>query len=519
MPHGTQQKAKQAVSAPSGVTEVGSGVVLCQDAHSLSERRARLMIGRVCRDYLDENILTPIELLHHSGHAKLLNGAENLCAALVQKAAVAQAQATNSPVRDKVKKLYAITTAAITQVEAFEKRLPATPLTHRLLTQLTASDPLYGGRIAFCGLAHHLNMSKSWTEKAERCLALIEPGIDQAAVTVLDEALAEILHGKTAVPELLGKFRDARVRIIQLMSLLDARYAVDDHAYETDFARRLADICAKHKMPAMRDAIVQLIRRLLQSSVPLLSEEPVEEFAATREVYALLTKDRDFALELGAADLFEKRMVRLVTAEKLQRLIPGHYSAPKLMQGLKLFEETIGEGPKEILLKYISYLFEHRDLEKEFVDPAYSLEEKVEIAQELRKKLISAGLSDHRREAFLGILDPLSEKLAKGDQRKSSRNQCGPEDHVVLEGNRIPLKNWSVRGLLFGPITGTFFEGEQLKLTVKIKNPKLQITFDAEGDVVRYTEDGMVAMTYKCLDKQLAKKVALYFDPLAGAKV
>src|SRR3546814_18122312 len=92
---------------------------------------------------------------------------------------------------------------------------------------------------------------------------------------------------------------------------------------------------------------------------------------------------------------------------------------------LQLFEEAIGEGPKEILLKYISYLFEHRDLEKEFVDPAYSTEEKVEIAQELRQKTVSAGLSDHRREQFLGILDPLIQRLAQGDQRRSNRTQAG----------------------------------------------------------------------------------------------
>lgn len=507
------------MNAPSGVTEVSGGVVLCQDAHALSERRARIMIGRVCRDYLDENVLTPIELLHHSGHAKLLNGAENLCAALVQKAAVAQAQATNSPVRDKVKKLYAITTAAITQVEAFEKRLPATPLTHRLLAQLAASDPLYGGRIAFAALARHLNMSKNWLEKADRCLALFGEGMDPAAVMVLDEALAEILLAKSAIPELLGRFRDAKLRIVQLMSLLDGRYAIDDEAYATDFARRLHEIVAVHPMPALRESIVTLTRRLLISSVPLLSEEPTEEFRATKETYALLTRDREMALELGAADLFEKRMVRLVTAEKLAKLIPGHYSAPKLMQGLQLFEEAIGDGPREILLKYISYLFEHRDLEKEFADPAYSPEEKVEIAQELRKKVISAGLSDHRREAFLGILDPLTQRLASGDQRRSARTQCGPEDHVVLEGTRIPLKNWSAIGLLFGPITGTFLEGEILNLTVRIKNPKLQITFDAEGDVVRYTDEGFVAMKYRCKDPQMAKKVALYFDPLAGARV
>lgn len=506
------------MSAPTGITELSGGVVLCQDAHALSERRGRAMLGRVCRDYLDENVLIPIELLHHSGHAKLLNNAENLYAALVQKAAVAQAQASNSPVRDKVKKLYAITTAAVTQVEAFEKKLPGTPLTHRLLAQLPASDPLYGNRIAFTALAHHLYMSKSWTEKADRCLKLLNAGNEAPAVAALDEALAEILTAKSVVPELFGKFVDGRLRIVQFMSILNQAYAVDEQAYATEFATHLRDSIAKHETPAIREAIMLLVRRLLISSVPLKSEDPTEEFNATREVYALLTRDRDFAVELGAADLFEKRMVRLVTAEKLAKLIPGYYSAPKLMTALQLFEEAIGEGPKEILLKYISYLFEHRDLEKEFVDPAYSTEEKVEIGQELRKKLISAGLSDHRREQFVGILDPLIQRLGKSDQRRSTRNQCGPEDHVVLEGTRIPLKNWSAIGLLFGPITGTFLEGEILKLTVKIKNPKLQITFDVEGDVVRYTDEGLVAMKYQCTDTQQAKKIALYFDPFAGSR-
>src|SRR3546814_12205557 len=109
-----------------------------------------------------------------------------------------------------------------------------------------------------------------------------------------------------------------------------------------------SDVCSSDLMPALRDAIVQLVRRLLISSVPLASEEPAEEFPATREVYALLTRDRDFALELGAADLFDKRMVRLVTAEKLAQLIPGYYAAHKLMTARQMFEEPLGEGPQEI---------------------------------------------------------------------------------------------------------------------------------------------------------------------------
>src|SRR5690606_33829902 len=127
-------------------------------------------------------------------------------------------------------------------------------------------------RIAYSALAHHLHLSKNWTEKAERCLALFDKGIDPAAVSILDEALAEILQAKTAVPELLGKFRDAKLRIVQLMAILDGRYAIDDEAYGTGIARRLHESCAVHPMPALREAIISLTRRLLMSSVPLLSE-------------------------------------------------------------------------------------------------------------------------------------------------------------------------------------------------------------------------------------------------------
>src|SRR3546814_17232835 len=64
-----------------------------------------LMIRRPPRSTRTDTLFPYTTLFRsHSGHAKLITNSETLYAAFVQRAAVAQAQATNSPVRDKVKR-------------------------------------------------------------------------------------------------------------------------------------------------------------------------------------------------------------------------------------------------------------------------------------------------------------------------------------------------------------------------------------------------------------------------------
>ncbi len=496
--------------------------VLCETVEDLYAARGRAALARACRDHLEENKLIPLELLSSSEQARLIINSETMFGALLQQVSILQAQILKQGVRDRSKKLTAIINQAVTQTTAFERRLPPPPVDAEGLSKLVDSDPLYGERIAFVALSRHLAFTKSWTDKAERCFGLLGPAgrtaVDTAALGVISAALAEIMLARTGVPELLGKARNPMHRIAQLLSLLDARFALPADEPVTEMAEKLTQLIRSRQPPPLRDAVVQLIRRLLDAALPFASEEPTEEFRATRLVYETLIRDPALALEIGVADPMEVRMRRLVTRENLTRLVPGAYSGPKLMQALMLYEQTIGEGARDILLKYAFYMAEHRDFAKEFADPSVGTEEKLEMAGEIRTKATSAGLPDHRREKLLLLLDGLLNQLKAGEQRRAPRTMCGPEDHVVVENIKVPLRNWSALGLLFGPLSAMLDTGQKLHLTVRIKNPKISIAFDAEAEVMRCGEDGMVAVKYHCPDRQISKMIQHYFDPVGAAR-
>ncbi|WP_428248435.1 hypothetical protein [Ferrovibrio sp.] len=497
-------------------------LIVCENTEELYSPRGRAAVARAAADYLEENKLTALELLSSSEQARMVVNSDTLFGALVQRVAIAQAQALKQGVRDRVNKLTALLNGAVTQTQQFEKRLPPPPVDAAGLSKLVQSDPLYGERIAFAALTRHMAFTRGWTEKAERCFLLLgdprRPTADAEALKIMDAALAEILLARTGVPELMGKARNPLHRIAQLLSLLDARFAMPAEEPVTELAEKLTQLMHGQTMPALRDAVLQLIRRLLDSSIPFVADEPNEEFRATRLVYETLTRDQALAVEIGVADRMEIRMKRLVTRENLARLIQGIYAGPKLMQALMLYEQTIGEGARDILLKFVQYMAEHRDLAKDFADPSTSQAEKLEMAEAIRDKLSTAGLPEHRREKLTELIDHLIGTIKAGEQRRSPRTMCGPEDHVLVESMKVPLKNWSALGLLFGPVSASLSTGEKLRLTVRIKNPKIQISFEAEAEVMRAAQDGMIAVKYVCHDRQIAKMIQHYFDPVGAAK-
>ena len=502
---------------------------VCETVADLYNERGRALIAQICREHLEENKLIPLELLSSSAQARLIMEAGELqFAGLIQKVAVGQSQAVrqagNAPpgslLRERSLFLMKLCANALEQLLAIEKTLPPGPLDADALDKLAQGSDQ---RPAYAALARHLNLSHSWTEKVERCFALIgqplKPKAPAQALAALDKVLAEILLVRPAVPELLGKAQSPSHRLRQLLSLLDKRYALPAEEPITDPADKLGQLMLNTPMPALRLAVQQLIHRLLDSGVPLVSEEPGLEFRATREIYDLIRQDPALPMALQIDALMELRMRRLVTRENLARLIAGAFSAPKLMQALLLLEQTIGPGPRDILQKYAFYLLEHRDLDKDFTDPSSSQAEKLEMAAALREQAGKAGLfSDHRRERMLELIDALIGRLKASEQRRSPRTMCGPEDHVVLEGMKANLRNWSAIGLLFGPCSAHLEAGQHLRLTVRIKNPKIMLGFDAEAEVVRAGSDGMIAVKYRPLDRQIAKTIAIYFDPVGAAK-
>lgn len=83
------------------------------------------------------------------------------------------------------------------------------------------------------------------------------------------------------------------------------------------------------------------------------------------------------------------------------------------------------------------------------------------------------------------------------EKRAASRIVPSPDDHVILNDLRIPLRNWSPVGLLFGPMGTPPRIGQKIELKVVVKYRSDRIRFLATADVVR-VDNTMVAVRYEC---------------------
>ena len=76
-------------------------------------------------------------------------------------------------------------------------------------------------------------------------------------------------------------------------------------------------------------------------------------------------------------------------------------------------------------------------------------------------------------------------------------------------GQRVPLRNWSETGLLFGP-AANFAPGHRLSASVILRNAYLNLVFDAELEIVRVA-DGLIGARYTCLDAAARAKIKTHF--------
>jgi len=92
------------------------------------------------------------------------------------------------------------------------------------------------------------------------------------------------------------------------------------------------------------------------------------------------------------------------------------------------------------------------------------------------------------------------------ERRIERRDECGPNDHVILNGVRIPLRNWSATGAYFGPVDNPPDMLSEVSLHVSIDRPDLKMSYDVSGTVVR-AKNGNIAIAYRNLPTDLRKRI------------
>ncbi|MBM3601879.1 MAG: hypothetical protein FJX35_27100 [Alphaproteobacteria bacterium] len=470
-------------------------------------------IGRIAAPYLDQAQVTQTELLHDYGHAVKLANAGTTLTGFVQQAAIEQVKVTGGPVAERVRELFGFTDAALSQAKALTDELAgAPPLTTERLNQLA---PMGAAR-ANAALTRHLADAPGWRDKIERILALFGPALAPPAEKLLDDLLAEILSRPAALTAVLDPAPTAETRITLLIMMVRREPLPPPLPAEAAPLRdRFAGLMAQRELPACRAVMTtQAVRQLIQAQT-VAARQPLAEFQALRRLLALFERG---GLDLHGEDigaLFAKRMGNVVTLESLDELIgPTKGLVEKLARVVQLIDQVVGPLPREVLINYLKYLFDHRDVARDItthIEDHVAQAARVEL---LMRLLAASSVPDVRKHRYLEILKPALERLRGADRRTGLRAAAVASDYVIIEAVKVPLRNWSAIGLLFGPIQGTVNPGQHFRIGVRVRTHRGNVLFDAEANIVR-CENGMVAAKYRCLGHAEEQIIQAHFAHLA----
>ncbi len=472
---------------------------------------ARELIFEVAGAYLERRGISAAELVFDPAqHRALLNDGARF-QEILQRIALLQGQHTRRPVSERMKELTALAEAAMRRVEAQAASLPEISgldqaRQRNLLTGSNLDEWVRAGVV----FARLLKASGGWAEQAGFCLAVVETGIGGEVGSMADQTLSEILRLKPAAAAIFGENVNRRGMIELCVSLLEARASAA--AGLTAVMARLQQTQGMAQLPLARAAIRARLAEMLGGTMPLFSPEPQPEWQALLALKQRIAAVKDLMEDERVGAALARRFTRFAAPELLNPILGREPEiARKLLFLLQLHREIADPSARFELLGVLGHYLDHRDFKTQFIGAQSSREDFATLAAGISSELMQAEIPDQRKATYLQLFrNQLAGVVKPTGQRSHQRGIGGAEDYVLLQGQRIPLRNWSTVGLQFGPAGMALAAGAKLPVKVIVQNPNLSIEFRATAEVLRVA-DGLVAARYQCEDPAVAEKIKAYF--------
>jgi hypothetical protein len=476
---------------------------------------ARELIFQVARGYLERQGITTTDLVFDPAqHRVLLNDGPRFQDVL-QRIALLQGQHTKRPVNERMKELTAMAEAAMQRVETLAAVLPAAANVgeanqHGLFSGSNLDQWVRGG-IAFARL---LARDPAWDSRARVCLEVLEntvPGSESHSMA--DQTLSEILRLQPAAPMLFGENANRRRMIALCLGLAGGEMPADSSAV----LRRLRSLFAVQDLPRSSDAVRARLTEMLQGTAPLYQPEPHDEWQAMLELKRTLQGLAMLAGDDGISGGLSRRFNRFASPELLNPILARETEiGRKLLFLLRLYREVEDGNARFELQGILTHYMDHRDFKTQFVGPQTGREEFGSLAAEISGALAEIDIPEPRKSRLLEqFRNQLAGVVKPAGLRTNQRGTGGPKDAVILRGLRLPLKNWSAVGLLFGPcapaVAAKLAVGSKLSVAVEIRSSLISLDFTAEAEVLRLN-DGLVAARYVCADLPTQQRIKAYFS-------
>jgi len=264
---------------------------MCEKLPDYYSFEARRTTGRVLRNFLDEHVITALELAFSANHLTILERQDTLLIQAVQRVAGIQAREAGVDPAKRVDAIERVVNEikdrakdAAREDKYFKllksKGLKATVAEAAKLSGDGAQDFAVHG-----ALARYLGESADWNAKLLALSGLGRKDLGDAATRYLDEAAAEILDGATAIMELLGSPSDAATADGMMIHLSGGRCKAPKNSLSP--IEEVNEMMARLDLPLSRQVLLDRVASQLGGTQPLTREGK----GADRAAFVTLVRD------------------------------------------------------------------------------------------------------------------------------------------------------------------------------------------------------------------------------------
>lgn len=394
---------------------------VCQSTANVFAFDARLAASRLMRQFLDEYGLTALELLYDFGRLRQIVRNDILYPQALHR--LASIQARKIPDGKPAERVDALHRIVLDLVERARDNADI-PRFHAVLKEQGAAAMVaavgkefqgdYAVYIKGGAVARLLNEDVEWNGKVSLLCDQFERGPNGEALTLLDDALAEILDGGAAVQSLMGGQADLGSALRNLTLLSYGACTVKGG--RNSCLPRLNAAMGRMRLTRSRQILIGRVERALKGVGPLTRESPQADRAAFAGLFGILCAPAGLIGGPGMSEAVTLR-ARLCLAgeggdltseeaiQTLQALMPSR--AVRLGYLLDLAHSAFGQKNPMMAIKALADLLaELPDLNALF--PAgIGLDRHAAIIADLRRRMAGEAIPEDLRNRISQRLERL----------------------------------------------------------------------------------------------------------------
>lgn len=273
--------------------------VVCRSVWEVYAPPSRRVIGRVLREWCEDEVRVASELLHDRLLLRQILEEEPLFHQALSILGMAQARHAHSSPTQRIAELEQLFQEVFRLSEENDQLAPfARDLLENRLDMLAATLPVRVApaevdRVVSYAFGALLQPARSWPGKVMTLCELLHGAVSPAGAGLVDGVLAEVVESAASIRSLLGPTRDLAGGLAMLASVCQGRLMPSRTV--TEALIQLNDVMATHELPETVATLLERVAIALDGCAPLTRGDRVADQAALLQLLTLLTEGGSLA--------------------------------------------------------------------------------------------------------------------------------------------------------------------------------------------------------------------------------